>query len=498
MLRPYFFCLAFLLVPWVAGAQPEGPVPLGLVVFGDDLPREAVRSGLARELGRPVVLAEAGARSAGPFVTVTWKKERSELAVAYDEPGRGTVSRVVRARATAAENVQDAIVLGASLARNEADELLGKPAPPPPPHEEPKTEPPPPAAAAPLPLPEPAKRDFVPAYAAIFHPLATNFDRPYARTHFGFNLFYGRAGELDNGVQLGLVNVVQGKEGVASGDMSGFQFAPIFGANYASGHATGFQWAWLGNAAGRGVDGAQIGGLANVSVGNANGFQGTLGVNVSTGNVEGVQLASINVARDVTGAQLGFVNVARKVDGVMLGLVNVADDIDGVPIGVVSVTRTGGVHPVVWGGTDTYANVGLKFATKHTYTMVAAHYTALGEINTTTDGGRAIHADAHDAFGGGFFVGGHIPIESAFVDIDLGFSSLGSPHRSIQTMTDGSLHGYHEVDLESRLRALVGYSFAPHASLFFGVGGTVRARIIDQGRDAVVQPLADIFGGVQF
>src|SRR5215831_1507504 len=92
--------------------------PLGLVVFGGELPPDDLRARLERELGRPVVLEQASP-AAGPFVTVTWRKERSELAVSYDEPGRGTVSRVVPARALAAENLEDAVLLSSSLVRNE-------------------------------------------------------------------------------------------------------------------------------------------------------------------------------------------------------------------------------------------------------------------------------------------------------------------------------------------------------------------------------------------
>src|SRR5580765_7862109 len=99
MPRPYLLLLTFLAFlcfsPRANGQTPSGAPAeaLGLVVFGDPLPQEELRAGLERELGRPVVLRDPAGRAAGPFVTVTWKKERSELAVSYDEPGRGTVSR---------------------------------------------------------------------------------------------------------------------------------------------------------------------------------------------------------------------------------------------------------------------------------------------------------------------------------------------------------------------------------------------------------------------
>jgi hypothetical protein len=342
----------------------------------------------------------------------------------------------------------------------------------------------------------------VPAYAAIFHPLATNIDQPYAKTRFGFNLLYGRAGELENGAQIGLVNLISGKEGVATGDMSGVQLAPLFGFNYASGHASGLQLAFWGNAAGAGLEGAQITLGANVAAGDAAGAQAAFLANVASGDVSGAQVAAVNVARDLRGAQVGFVNVARKMDGFALGLVNIADDIDGVPIAPISITRTGGVHPVVWGSSATYANLGVKFATKHTYTMLAAHYTAMSGVDTTTDGGRPLHADSRDFFGGGFFVGGHVPVDRAFVDFDVGISAYGAPSRSIEIKTDASgatyNHPYNQWALEPRLRVLGGYSFADHASLFVGAGLAVRARMVNDGNDAIVSVLPEALAGVQF
>ena len=303
--------LVLLIVRSARGDAQDGS-PLGLVVFGGELSSDDLRARLERELGRPVVL-EQGSHGAGPFVTVTWRKERSELAVTYDEPGRGTVSRVVPARSLASENLEDAVLLSTSLVRNEADELLGKPA-------SLLERPPPPAPAVDAPQPPP----LVPAYASFFHPLATNVEHPWATTRFGLNLLYGRAGALESGVQLGLVNAVVGKPGFASGEMSGVQLAPFFGVNYASGRAGGMQIAFFANAAGGALEGAQIALGANVASEGAVGAELALGANVAPGPVDGVQVGTVNVAGDLRGVQVGVVNVAEKVDGLLLGLVNVA------------------------------------------------------------------------------------------------------------------------------------------------------------------------------
>lgn len=473
-----------------AFAQPAEPPPVRLVVFGD-LPREQLRERLARELGRPVELAAARTNDAVPQITVTWR--RDELAVAYDEPGRGTVSRVVPGRPTAEATVEDAVLLSASLVKNEADELLGQKAPeltPLPPAAPPET------TEKPEPKPAPARpaEDYVPAYVSLFHPASSLAKTPYARTHFGLNLLYGRAGELDNGLQLGLVNVITGGDGKASGRMSGVQLAPLFGLNYASGAADGLQLAHLANASG-GLTGTQIAMGANVSAGKTDGAQIAMGANVSTHDLRGGQLAAVNVARDVSGVQLGFLNVAKKVEGVTLGLVNVADDVDGVPIGLISVTKSGGVHPVLWSSTSAYANAGLKFATRYTYTMVAGHWIHEGARSYDGEGGP-LTLEGRDFVGGGFFLGGHVPLDRAFVDFDLS----ASPHIATRktARSDNPQVRYNEVLVDARARAMGGVTILPHLSLFVGVGAVLRVRIVDDGADGLYRVMPELFGGVQF
>lgn len=481
--------LLFVLFLWSVGLAPayaadgtrSSDSPLGLVVFGDGgISAEEVRSALSAQLGRDVVLIAEGApapRTGGSRVTVSLR--RGELAVAYDEEGRGTVSRILPARATARENTNDAAALAASLVRNEADDLLGK-APAPSAAASPPTAlaPPPPAPVTGAPAPD----DYVFAYASFVHPLATNFDRPYVRTRLGLNLVYGRAGELDGGFQLGTINTVVGKEGAASGRMAGVQLAPL-GLNYASGVSSGLQVAMASNIAGDDLEGGQL----------------SLAANVAAGHVRGAQVAAVNVAGDLDGAQIGLINVAKNVGGLMFGVVNVADDVDGVPIGLISVTKTGGVHPVVWGSTTTMGNVGLKFATKYTYTMVAAQATYVPSARYEPSGSRpALNLPGRDFFGGGFYIGGHVPLGRAFVDFDLGISGMVSSLSTPILRADGTTHSTHEVLPSTGLRVMGGYALLNHLSLFAGVGAAVRARIVNGGDDSVIAVRPELFAGVQF
>jgi hypothetical protein len=360
-----------------ASVQPS-EAPLGLVVFGE-LPAESLRESLAKRLKRPIVLRAEGASHEGARVSVTYR--RSELGVTYDEPGRGTLSRVVPARQTIPDVVDDAAQLAEALVRNEADELLGK------------REAPPPSVAVTPETPSMGerkrRRSRAPSYVSFVYPLASNVNEPYVSVKFGVGI-YGRAGELDHGVQLGAVNVLSGGDDEASGRMRGLQLAWL--ANVATGKADGLQLAWA-NVASGGLAGGQLAFLGNVAVGDVDGLQLSLAGNVATGRLRGGQLGVVNVAGDTVGGQAGFVNVAGNVlgsqiglvnvsnesKGLTLGLINIADDIDGVPIGLVSVTKEGGIHPVVWGSSATFANVGVKFATRYTHTMIAAEYTHDGE-----------------------------------------------------------------------------------------------------------------------
>jgi len=332
-----------------------------------------------------------------------------------------------------------------------------------------------------------SKDNFVPAYVALVHPIASNIEQPYARTYLGLNLIYGRAGELDNGVQLGLVNVVSGKSNVASGKMTGLQLAPL-GANYVSGAVSGGQWAFVGNVAGANVDGAQL----------------SLGVNVAAEGVKGAQVGAVNVAGDVTGTQIGWINVGRKVRGVTVGLINVADDIEGVPVGLVSVTRTGGVHPVVWSSNAAYANAGLKFSTKYTYTTVAAHY--VNDAARTYDDSPPIRVDQRDFVGAGVFLGGRVPGDRAYLEFDVGVAGLPAVSQSeftsstVASTSSSAAQGtrrYLQFLVDSRLRLLGGYRFADHFSAFVGVGGVLRARFVDEADRAALRVHPEVSVGVQ-
>lgn len=398
--------------------------------------------------------------SDGGVITITWRKSASELAVTWDGPKHGTVSRVIAARPRVVDVIADAAMLAGNLARDEASDLTPD-APPPPPLPEPE-----PAfvieSATPVvtpPAPEKPKEDFMEANGGLIYPLAANFGRPGVRTRFDINVFSSRIGEL-SGFEIGGLNLVLAGDEHGTGNVSGWQIG--YAANVASGELRGAQTSILVNVAGSGR-GAQVAGL-NVS-----------------GDFRGLQLGFLDIGRDIEGAQIGLFNIARKQKGLMLGLVNISEDAEGLPIGLVSVSKTGGIHPEAWSSLTTFANAGIKLATKHTYTMPSFGYT---------------HAYDRDFYGAGFTVGGRFFIDDdKHVDTDLGAAFLYAPERSFRVEDPNDT--YHENLVQTKLRALFGWTFAEHFGAYAGVGVTLQARIEQDGNRTTFRVGPDFFLGIE-
>lgn len=156
----------------------------------------------------------------------------------------------------------------------------------------------------------------------------------------------------------------------AKGDVAGLMMAGA--VNVTSGKLDGAQLVGAVNIA-HGGAGVQASGRHNLSREDTSGAQIAGGANIATRSFEGTQIASINIAESASGAQIGVINIARKVRGTQLGIVNIAEEVDGAAIGMISVSK-GGIHPIVWGSNLQYMNAGIKFATKHAYTLAAVHY----------------------------------------------------------------------------------------------------------------------------
>jgi hypothetical protein len=435
-----------------------------LAVRGDVLDVARLRVLLEKELACAVLLeSEPRPAGLGGVVTVSYRREAAELGVAWDSGGR-TVTRLVAAPGDPERLLSDSVLLAGNLVHQQVEDLL--PAAP-------LAVPAAPLAVPAAPLAVPAEER--PFSVGVFYPLASNHGHPEITSNFDFNLIYGRVGSIE-GAQLGAVNVVSRAAG-APVSMAGLEVA--FLANVVKGSVDGVQLAGVLNDVSAELWGAQLSLGANLAQGRVTGLQGAFLFNHASA-LDGLQLSLINVAGDVDGVQLGLINVAHHLRGVSVGLINVADDIDGVPIGPFSVTRTGGVHPLLWSGTGGFGNAGVKFATRHTYSLLFGSYHRAFDL---------------EFVGGGFALGASIALGAGFrADVDLMTTYLVAPALSTDVL---DVDGYHEQIVQPRLRMLLAYRAADHLGAFVGLAalGQVRSELGWERVSAQVGP--EIFGGIE-
>jgi hypothetical protein len=456
-----------------------------------DVGEDEFLAALFRTLRRPLVAATGTPGTGEAELHIRYDGRQRELVVTCYDETRGSITRVVEPPADPRAVPEMAALLAENLCTTQVDPAKA---------ETPASAPivvvpvaiPPPFVGPP---PSEAPRPHQPAVAGLFYPLASNYEKPGVHTTFEFNLLYGRVGELD-GVGLGVVNAVEA-------DAHGLVLAAL--ANRAGGRASGVHaasafnsvreldqgvmLALLFNHATEAVHGGQLALGVNLG-GPVRGGQAAGFVNLASGSVEGVQVAALtNIAHDVDGMQLGLVNVAGRVRGAQVGLVNVADDVDGVPFGLVNVTRSGGVHVLAWGGYTTHASVGLKFATRYTYSMFTLGY----------------HRDADDdvnAFGPGFVFGVRVPVNrQVAVAFDVGGDYLfGTRFCCYEDKTEERVA--HTNDRSHyRLRVLPTLQIAPRLAIFAGGGLALEvpfARYSNlEGYDQNVELVPDFAAGIE-
>jgi hypothetical protein len=475
--------LSFLAIPDAKGTdrtaearEPTDGADRGVTVLelhsdATELDFEALRAAIAAELGVEVVAQTSErAERAVARVTVSYRPGAHELAVSYATPARGTITRVVEAPSASSEALTTAVLLAGNLAQ--AQVATAPPAAVSPPPPAPAAQQPVPAAQAQISREPPPPRRF--ANASLFYPLATNLDEPELCTHLSLNVLFGRIGEL-SGLELGAVNVVGRR-------LEGFE-AAVFG-NWVGGPVSGLQLAGGFNIA-QSLEGLQLTFGLNHFERPSSGAQLAFLANVGGSTLSGVQLASFNRAGDVRGVQVGLVNVARKVSGLQVGLINVADDVDGVPIGLVSVTRSGGIHSMFWASTATYGNLGLKFATRYTYTFLS--------VSAHSDG-------EYEQAGPGLGLGFSVPVTAAvFFEPDVSALHLFANTGCCSDPFWSAYPRRHD-ETQFKLRASLSYALARRLSVFVGGGivGRVRYPLDETGEArAELSGSFEGFGGLQ-
>ena len=507
--------VGFLSSSVTARAADPAVSPIALVLHSEssELSFDTLAHAVSEELGAPSVAADSpDSAAARGVLTITYRPRTKELVVSYSDRARGTVTRVVPAPERVAEVAGFAALVAGNLVRDQAAELLPAVPAVAPALQTTAT------AAPPVSPPEMAASEQPPkapppvhwrGNASLFYPLATNLDVPELETNFDFNLLYGHIGAL-NGLELGMVSTV-------SRDAQGVQVSGL--TNLVGGQVRAGQFSSLFNR-GRRVDGVQVA-LVNRSDEAMQGLQ--LGaLNLAGSLSQGAQLGAFNSSGNFEGVQIGVINVGKRVRGMQVGLINVADDVDGAPIGLISVSKTGGVHPLAWSSTTTYANLAVKFATRYTYTML----------------GGAIHYDGgHDLYGAGFTIGGSIPVSQKIAtEIDVQAlhlfadasctpqttssgayypqpearaqgscaaqtsamsSTLYQAPRSANEFTSANSRAYDQS--LAKLRALLRFEIYSHLSLFVGTGvtGQVTYPVVNGDTQVKFRLLPEFFGGVQ-
>jgi hypothetical protein len=125
-------------------------------------------------------------------------------------------------------------------------------------------------------------------------------------------------------------------------------------------------------------------------------------VNISSLHT-GAQFGTVNVANQLEGFQCAVTNVAQSLQGFQLGVVNIADRLDGDALGLVSVIGNGRHHFVIWYDECAPVNIAAKFGSRHIYNIfMFGLRPGAGEPRWLT----------------GLGLGGHIPLNRFFVDID--------------------------------------------------------------------------------
>ena len=127
------------------------------------------------------------------------------------------------------------------------------------------------------------------------------------------NIYGGYNGGLD-GVEIG------GLFNISKGNARYLQVSTTF--NLVTGNFTGAQLTGLINQVSGEVRGVQASVLNNTAWKTTHGVQLTGMVNVSLGGLRGVQLGAFNYARRLQGVQIGLVNVADTSSGFSFGLIN--------------------------------------------------------------------------------------------------------------------------------------------------------------------------------
>lgn len=269
---------------------------------------------------------------------------------------------------------------------------------------------------------------------SFFPPLSTNgmYSSQYTNT-FSINLLAGISKNEEAITWGGLANIILN-------DAKGFQMAGL--ANYVGNDGQGVQYAGLANINKNRFSGFQMAGLVNTAS-EMKGFQLSGLANMSK-DVSGVQFAGLmNKAKDISGVQFaGLINIAKDVRGVQFaGLINIAENSD-CPIGLINIIKNGEKGIAVTYDAIGTTVVSFRSGGKYTYGILGAGYNHKSSNNSlVTEGG----------------LGAHIPVASWFrINNELKMTCIGNN-------TD-------EPVFNAGYSLLPAFKIGKHVELFAGAG----------------------------
>jgi hypothetical protein len=165
-----------------------------------------------------------------------------------------------------------------------------------------------------------------------------------------------------------------GTNGVeAISESNEFSFNLLYGVN---GGLNGLEIGGLANYNHGEVQGVQLAGIANINREQTSGLMWACAFNLTFEETRGVQLADFNVAAgDFTGVQAGVVNYAGRMRGVQFGLINIVGEDNGaLPIGLINVVRGGYYALELVSSEAVLTHVNYKMGVEHFYTIFKIGY----------------------------------------------------------------------------------------------------------------------------
>ena len=176
-------------------------------------------------------------------------------------------------------------------------------------------------------------QDEKPAQFSFFYPVGTSGMNSINNSYkYSFNTLWGVNGGV-NGFEIGSI------ANVNRGDVKGGQISGV--VNFTTGNSNGGIIGGVANVTLGNMDGGQVAGVVNYSK-ELEGGQVSV-INVAAGNMKGGQVGVINtVAGKADGGQVGVINtVAGEADGGQVGVINVANKAKGLQVGVINVVNEG-------------------------------------------------------------------------------------------------------------------------------------------------------------